>query len=102
MKSHWEPVDFQIRRLGDWMNLCLVVSLYLGFAFGLCTLVLSLAGGSAHSTVIVFRLTGPVAGLVNLIWCPILAGFFSIPLSLISYWPFRAFTAAIHRWARNR
>ncbi len=77
----------------QWVKTCVWVSLHLGFAFGLCTLVLSLAGGSAHANLIGLRLHGPIAGLVNLAWCPLMAGLVSLPLSAIAY--------PLLRWTRR-
>jgi hypothetical protein len=77
----------------QWVKTCVWVSMHLGFAAGFCTLVLSLAGGSAHANLFVIRLHGPVAGLVNLAWGPLLACLVSLPLSAIAY--------PLLRWTRR-
>ena len=75
--------------IGDWLLLCLVVSVFLGFAFGVFTLVLALCGGTATANIIVLELRGIPAGLANLIWAPVLFGTASIPLGMIGYLPLR-------------
>lgn len=75
--------------IGDWLLLCLVVSVFLGFGFGVFTLVLALCGGNATANIIVLELRGIPAGLANLIWAPVFFGTFSVPLALISYLPLR-------------
>lgn len=79
------PSDMTSGGFLNWVKTCVWVSLHLGFAFGVCTLVLSLVGGSAHANVIGLRLHGPIAGLVNLVWSPLLAGLVSLPLAAIAY-----------------
>lgn len=74
---------------GDWLLLCMVVSVFLGFALGVVTLVLALCGANATANIIVLELRGIPAGLANLVWAPVLFGTMSIPLALISYLPLR-------------
>jgi hypothetical protein len=81
--------DIRTGGLRGWCKLCMVVAAHLGFAFGFCTLVMALCGGSAYANIIGLRLGGIVAGLVNLVWCPVLALVVSVPLSAIAYLPFR-------------
>jgi hypothetical protein len=77
----------------QWVKTSVWVSLHLGFAAGFCTLIFSLVGGNAHADLIAIRLHGPVAGLVNLVWAPLLAGLVSVPLSAIAY--------PLLRWSRR-
>jgi len=72
-----------------WFKLCLIVAVHLGFAWGLCTLIFALVGAQAYAGIFGLELRGVPAGLVNLVWCPLLASGAAAFLSVIAYWPFR-------------
>lgn len=89
---HRDSVTLNDLRAGGfrlWFKLCLLVALHTGFAFGLVSLLFGLVGLHAHADIFGLHFQGVAAGLVNLVWGPLLALVAAVPLSAIAYWPFR-------------
>lgn len=79
----------------SYVELCISIAIPFGFIFGVLSFIISLFGGNAYSSILLFQLSGIPAGIANLIIGPITLALMGLFFGIISYIPFKFYLKMI-------